>query len=82
MQTPPELTSDFIYMRFIGDRSIDERDFGGVQKGRLNEARAWLHSVQRVRDKAKFAVVAANNHYAGFSPATADSFRKMVGLRK
>ena len=25
IQTPPELTSDFIYLRFIGDRSIDER---------------------------------------------------------
>ena len=25
IQTSPELTSDFIYLRFIGDRSIDER---------------------------------------------------------
>jgi uncharacterized protein YecE (DUF72 family) len=31
IQTPPELTSDFIYLRFIGDRSIDEKDFGRVQ---------------------------------------------------
>jgi uncharacterized protein YecE (DUF72 family) len=29
IQTPRELTSDFIYLRFIGDRSIDEKDFGG-----------------------------------------------------
>ena len=28
IQTPPELTSDFLYLRFIGDRSIDEKDFG------------------------------------------------------
>jgi uncharacterized protein YecE (DUF72 family) len=27
IQTPPELTSDFIYLRFIGDRSISESDF-------------------------------------------------------
>jgi hypothetical protein len=35
-----------------------------------------------VRNKAKFAIVAANNHYAGFGPATANSFRKMVGLKE
>jgi hypothetical protein len=26
--------------------------------------------------------VAANNHYAGFGPPTANSFRKMVGLKE
>jgi hypothetical protein len=26
--------------------------------------------------------MAANNHYAGFGPATANSFRKMLGLRE
>jgi uncharacterized protein YecE (DUF72 family) len=82
IQTPPELTSDFIYLRFIGDRSIDEKDFGRVQKDRLKELRLWSDSVHRVKDKAKFAIVAANNHYAGFGPATANSFRRMVGLKE
>src|SRR5919198_942258 len=58
IQTPPELTTDFLYLRFIGDRSIDEKDFGRIQKDRLKELRAWSHSFQRVKDKAKFAVVA------------------------
>jgi hypothetical protein len=31
---------------------------------------------------AKFAIVAANNHYAGFGPSTANSFRKMLGLKE
>jgi uncharacterized protein YecE (DUF72 family) len=82
IQTPAELTSDFIYLRFIGDRSIDEKDFGRIQKDRLKELRAWSQSVQRVKDEAKYAIVAANNHYAGFGPATANSFRKMVGLKE
>jgi uncharacterized protein YecE (DUF72 family) len=30
IQTPPELTSDFVYLRFIGDRSIDKKNFGRV----------------------------------------------------
>jgi uncharacterized protein YecE (DUF72 family) len=83
IQTPPELTSDFAYLRFMGDRSIDEKNFGRIQKDRLKELRLWSNSVRQVKhNKAKFAVVAANNHYAGFGPATANSFRKMVGLKE
>jgi uncharacterized protein YecE (DUF72 family) len=82
IQTPPELTSDFIYLRLIGDRSIDERDFGKIQKDRTNELKMWSESLDKVKGKAKLAIVAANNHYAGFGPATANSFRKMVGLKE
>ena len=82
IQTPPELTSDFLYLRFIGDRSIDEKDFGKIQKDRFKELQKWSKEVIELRDKTKFAIVATNNHYAGFGPATANSFRKKVGLRK
>ncbi len=82
IQTPPELTSDFIYLRFIGDRSIDEKDFGKIQKNRLEELQRWSEEVNRLKDKAKFAIMAANNHYAGFGPATANSFRRMIGLKE
>jgi uncharacterized protein YecE (DUF72 family) len=82
IQTPPELTSDFLYLRFIGDRSIDEKDFGRIQKNRLKELKRWSNEVNRLKDDIKFAIVAANNHYAGFGPATANSFRRMIGLKK
>jgi uncharacterized protein YecE (DUF72 family) len=82
IQTPREITSDFIYLRFIGDRSIDEKDFGRIQKDRLEELQKWSKEVLKLRDKTKFATAAANNHYAGFGPATANSFRKMIGLKE
>jgi uncharacterized protein YecE (DUF72 family) len=85
IQTPPELTSDFAYLRFIGDRSINEKDLGIVQKDRFEELKRWsgvLSSKMMMKNKAKLAIVAANNHYAGFDPATANSFRKMMGLRE
>jgi uncharacterized protein YecE (DUF72 family) len=82
IQTPGELTSDFFYLRFIGDRSIDERDFGKIQKDRNKELKMWSNSVDRVKDKSMLGIVAANNHYAGFGPATANSFRRMVGLKE
>jgi uncharacterized protein YecE (DUF72 family) len=82
IQIPAELTSDFVYLRFIGDRSIDEREFGRIQKDRSKDLKMWSESLDRVKDNATLAIVAANNHYAGFGPATANSFRKMVGLEE
>jgi hypothetical protein len=32
------------------------------------------------RDRLNLAIVAANNHYAGFGPGTANSFRKILDL--
>ena len=34
-----ELTSDSMYLRFIGDRSIDKKDFGKIEKDRIRELR-------------------------------------------
>jgi hypothetical protein len=86
-------------MRFIGDRSIQEKDFGIIQKDRISEMRKWarnLKAVQRQetgteeegeaivgrgrKNNINLAIVAANNHYAGFGPGTANLFRSMVGL--
>jgi uncharacterized protein YecE (DUF72 family) len=100
IRTPPIVTTDFLYVRFIGDRSIDESDFGKVQKDRVLEMNKWAGRIKRVKQdrgrsssnssnsnsssssgkEVSLAIVAANNHYAGFGPGTANMFRKMVGL--
>ena len=80
IQTPPEITSDFTYLRFIGDRSIDQKDFGKIQKDRLAEMERWAKTMNSAKKQVAFGIVAANNHYAGFGPATANGFRKMIGL--
>ena len=41
LRTPPIATTDFLYLRFIGDRSIDEKDFGKIQKDRIIEMKKW-----------------------------------------
>ena len=82
IQTPPELTTDFVYLRLIGDRSIDEKNFGTIQKDRETEMKKWASTIKKVKEKVQFAVVAANNHYAGFGPATANNFRKMLGMEE
>jgi uncharacterized protein YecE (DUF72 family) len=89
IRIPPIVTTDFIYVRFIGDRSIDEKDFGKIQKDRISEMNKWAGRIKKVEKQKKrdreeketrLAIIAANNHYAGFGPGTANMFRSMVGL--
>jgi hypothetical protein len=88
MSTPPIVTTDFLYVRFIGDRTIDEKDFGKIQKDRVLEMKRWANEIKNVENKKErgrrkevnLAMIAANNHYAGFGPGTSNLFRKMVGL--
>jgi len=88
LRTPPIVTTDFLYVRLIGDRRIDEKDFGKIQKDRVIEMKKWSSKIKRVskqeegggRKNINLAIVSANNHYAGFGPGTANIFRKMVDL--
>jgi uncharacterized protein YecE (DUF72 family) len=77
-------TSDFLYLRLIGDRSIDERDFGNIKKDRRKEMQLWtniLKDIQNNEKDVKTIIIAANNHYAGFGPMTAKLFAEMMELK-
>ncbi|HKZ62032.1 MAG TPA: DUF72 domain-containing protein [Nitrososphaera sp.] len=80
IKAPPVLTTDFFYIRFIGDRSIDEKDFGKIQRYRLKELRKWAKVVNKVEKQVSLGIVPANNHNERFGPATVNGFSKMVGL--
>ncbi|MFY9798121.1 MAG: DUF72 domain-containing protein, partial [Candidatus Nitrosopolaris sp.] len=82
IQTPPIVTTDFLYLRLIGDRSIQEKDFGRIQRDRVLEMEKWAENIKNVQDdeRIRLAIIAANNHYAGFGPGTANIFRNMLGL--
>ena len=88
ISTPPIVTTDFLYVRFIGDRSIDEKDFGKIQKDRISEMGNWAEQIKNAevgnvkgrRSEVRDAMIATNNHYAGFGPGTVNIFRNMVGM--
>ena len=87
IRTPPIVTSDFVYVRLIGDRSIHEKDFGTIQIDRIKEmkkvARNFTNDTERGNmSGVKFSIVAANNHYAGFGPGTVNIFRQLIGLEE
>jgi hypothetical protein len=81
LQTPPIVTTDFLYLRFIGDTSIQEKDFGRIQVDRVLEIQKWADNIKTVEDeRIKLAIIAANNCCAGFGPGTVNVFRNMLGL--
>jgi uncharacterized protein YecE (DUF72 family) len=75
---PPVLTTDFVYLRFIGDRSL--KTLGWVQIDRTPEMRKWLGHLRSVEDQVDHAYVFFNNHFAGFGPACVNVFRDLAGL--
>lgn len=67
LQTPPIVTTDFIYLRLIGDRSIHEINFGKLQRDRSLEMKVWAEKINQIRENeksVKIGIVAANNHYS------------------
>jgi len=87
IRTPPIVTSDFVYVRLIGDRSIQEKDFGRIQIDRIKEMKKLARNFKGDSNegnlsKVRYSIVAANNHYAGFGPGTVNLFRQLLGLEE
>jgi hypothetical protein len=51
IRTPTIVTTDFLYIRFIVDRTILEKDFGKIQKDRVSEMKKWARFLKRARDE-------------------------------
>jgi uncharacterized protein YecE (DUF72 family) len=83
LQAPPIVTTDFIYLRLIGDRSIHESNFGKLQIDRRIEMEKWAEKIKETKNNEKdikTIIVAANNHYGGFGPGTVNIFRETMDM--
>ncbi|MGN6351535.1 MAG: DUF72 domain-containing protein [Candidatus Nitrosocosmicus sp.] len=79
LRTPSIITSDQIYIRFIGDRSINDKDFGRIIKDRKKEMVEYADIVNEKTSTEKQTIsIAFNNHYAGFGPESSSTFLKMM----
>jgi hypothetical protein len=52
IRSPPIFTTDFLYIRYIGDRTIQEKDFGKIQKDRISEMKSWSRFVKKSQRRA------------------------------
>ena len=81
VNNPMPITSDYLYIRLIGDRSIPDSEFGRVAKNKDDAIAGWAERLEGIRD-IPLAMVVANNHFEGFGPHTANSLRMRLGMRE
>jgi len=76
------ITSDFTYVRWLGDRKgIEEqtKTWDKVIVDRQGDLIEWVDLLKKVHERRIMILAFANNHYAGFGPATVELFRSLWG---
>jgi len=66
-----QFTSNFAYIRFLGDRKKIESDFSYERTERLDELQWWKDLVEEFSRTKGEVYAYFNNHYSGHSPSTA-----------
>jgi uncharacterized protein YecE (DUF72 family) len=75
------LTTDFTYVRLIGDRKAVEAattTFDRVVLDQSERLARWARLVTRLQQTASVAYAYANNHFAGFGPDTIRELARLV----
>ena len=74
-----DITSDFTYVRLLGDRrKIKTVDH--IEIDRTKELQAWAEAFERIEPDVRQTWVFINNHYAGHSPDNVRQLRHILGL--
>jgi uncharacterized protein YecE (DUF72 family) len=74
-----EVTADFLYLRWLGDRREIER-YTHVQVERADSFDAWQKDLERALPEVREVYGYFNNHWAGHSPASANTMKQRLGL--
>lgn len=83
LSSPSIVTSDQIYLRFIGDRSISEMDFGKIVKDRRKDMLEYVKKVRETQNQNSDitdVLIAFNNHFAGFGPQSVNDFLELMNM--
>jgi uncharacterized protein YecE (DUF72 family) len=83
LKSPSIKTSDQVYIRFIGDRSISETDFGKIVKNRSKDMLEYVKQVRETQEEnsnIRDVLIAFNNHFAGFGPQSVNDFLKLMNM--
>jgi uncharacterized protein YecE (DUF72 family) len=79
LPSPRDVTADFLYLRWLGDRREIET-YDRVVVDRTAELDAWEADVRRVLPEVREVYGYFNNHWAGHSPASANEMKRRLGL--
>ena len=75
----PEVTADFLYVRWLGDRREIEK-YDHVQIDREDSFATWEADLMKVFGEVREVYGYFNNHWAGHSPASANEMKRRLGL--
>ena len=84
VDNPAPITTNFIYVRLIGDRNLPEDVYDHKVRDKTDVIQKWADKIQTAQknEKIKFSWVLLNNHLEGFAPATANSLRSILGFEE
>ena len=74
------LTTDWTYIRWLGDRKEIEqitKTWNKTVVDRTDRLSSWVDFCDQTTRRGVTVYAYANNHYAGFGPATVESFRSL-----
>ena len=77
-----KLTDRNVYLRLIGDRSINESEFGKISVNKEKSIEGWASKLKEMEGEFDHAFVFANNHYQGFAPGTINLLRSQTGMEE
>jgi uncharacterized protein YecE (DUF72 family) len=83
LESPLVVTSDQVYIKFIGDRSISAVDFGKIVKDRRKEMLKYAKKIRETQDEnsnIRDILIVFNNHFAGFGPQFVNDFLILMSL--
>jgi uncharacterized protein YecE (DUF72 family) len=78
------ITADFAYIRWLGDRKGIEattRVWNQTIVDRSSELQSWVEVCEKIQRRGITTYAYANNHYAGFAPATIELFRLLCNAK-
>lgn len=73
-------TSDFAYLRLLGDQRKIPGDMGKVTQDRTGDLAWWRDKIQTLHEQGADIFVFINNKYEGHSPATVRRLASMLDL--
>ncbi len=78
LATPTEVTSDFAYVRMVGDRALTK--FDKMQRDKSEVMKKWQSALEEKSRLFKDGFVFFNNHFTGFSPGSIREYRRLAGM--
>lgn len=81
LDVPPEITTDFVYLRFIGDHTtVPAEVHGEIRADRTSTLRLWADRIVGAKDRVHEILTYFNNHFAGVAPESINDLRRELGL--